>query len=127
MASLETTNIYLAIRNDDKRSQIEDHLVLDGVNVSCFVSAQELWKHCKTRPVRFVITNRRFGTGFDGIELVRQIRKNYQLPCVYVLMRSLLSQLKEIREGLDAGWMMRMSPGFSSLRSRSALFRLTFS
>ena len=37
------------------------------------------------------------------MELVRQIRKNYQLPYVYVLMRSRLSQLKEIKEGLDIG------------------------
>ncbi len=103
MASLTTTDIYLAIRKDDERSHIEDQLVLDGANVSCFASAEDLWKHFQTRPVRFVITDRRFGSGFDGMELVRQIRKNYQLPYVYVLMRSRLGQLKEIREGLAAG------------------------
>ena len=103
MANLATTNIYLAIRNPDERSHIEDQLVLDGVNVSCFASVQDLWEHFQTRPVRFVITDRRFGTGFDGMELVRQIRNNYQLPYVYVLMRSRLAQLKEIREGLDLG------------------------
>jgi DNA-binding response OmpR family regulator len=103
MANLATTNIYLAIQKDDERSHIEDQLVLDGVDVSCFASAQDLWKHFQTRPIRFVITDRRFDAGFDGMELVRQIRKNYQLSYVYVLMRSRLAQLKEIREGLDLG------------------------
>ena len=103
MASLETTSVYLAIRNTDDRSHIEDQLVLDGVNVSCFASVQDLWNHFQTRPVRFVITDRRFGADFDGMELVRQIRKNYRLPYVYILMRSNLAQLKEIKEGLDLG------------------------
>ena len=103
MASLKTTNIYLAIRKSDDRSHIEDQLVLDGANVSCFASASDLWQHFQARPVRFVITDRRFGTNFDGMELVRQLRENYQLPYVYVLMRSRLCQLKEIKEALSAG------------------------
>lgn len=103
MANLATTDIYLAIRNTDERSHIEDQLVLDGVNVSCFTCAQDLWNHFQTRPVRFVITDRRFDAGLDGMELVRLIRKNYQLPYVYLLMRSRLAKLKEIREGLDLG------------------------
>jgi PleD family two-component response regulator len=103
MASLTTTNIYLAIRKDEERSHIEDQLVLDGAGVSSFASAKELWTHFHTRPVRFVITHRRFGAGFDGMELVRQIRNNYQLPYVYVLMRSRLGQLKEFKDGLAAG------------------------
>jgi DNA-binding response OmpR family regulator len=103
MASLETINIYIAIREADDRSHIEDQLVLDGVNVSCFTCAHDLWERFRTRPVRFVITDRRFGASFDGMELVRRIRKHYQLPYVYVLMRSRLAQLKEIKEGLEAG------------------------
>jgi DNA-binding NtrC family response regulator len=75
MASLANTNIYLAIRNTEDRSQIEDHLVLDGADVSSFASARELWSRFQTRPVRFVITDRRFGADFDGMELVRRIRK----------------------------------------------------
>ena len=103
MANLETTGIYLAIRDGDERSHMEDQLVLDGVDVSCFASAKELWENFQTRPVRFVITDRRFGADFDGLELVRKIRKHFQLPYIYVLMRSRLSQLKEIREGLETG------------------------
>jgi DNA-binding response OmpR family regulator len=103
MANLETTNIYAAIRKADERSRIEDQLVLDGANVSCFASAAELWEHLQARPARFVITDRRFGEEFDGMKLVRKIRENYQLPYIYILMRSRMCQLKEIREGLKAG------------------------
>lgn len=103
MASLKTTNIYLAIRKDDERSRLEDQLVLDGADVSSFASAADLWERFQSRPARFVITDRRFGKGFDGMELVRKIRANYQLPYIYVLMRSRLSLLKEIKEGLEAG------------------------
>jgi len=103
MVNLEKTGIYLAIRKDDERSDIKDQLVLDGADVSSFASASKLWEHFQTRPARFVITDRRFGSEFDGMELVRQIRKNYQLPHVYVLMRSRMGQLNEIREGLVAG------------------------
>jgi DNA-binding response OmpR family regulator len=103
MASLATTNIYLAIRKRDDCSQIEDQLVLDGADVSSFHSAEELWEHFQVRPARLVITDRRFGDGFEGLELVRQIRKHYQLPYIYVLMRSAMGQLNEIKAGLEVG------------------------
>lgn len=103
MASLKTTNICLAIRNQDDRSHIEDQLVLDGVDVSTFGSAKGLWEHFQERPARLVITDRKFGDDFDGLELVRNIRKHYQLPYIYVLMRSVMGQLDEIKAGLDAG------------------------
>lgn len=103
MANIASTNVYLAIRDADERSQIEDQLVLDGVDVSGFSSAADLWTRFQARPARFVITDRRFNKEFDGLELVRQIRGNYQLPYVYVLMRSRLAQLRDIKEGLAAG------------------------
>ena len=103
MASLKTTSIYLAVRNSDDRSHIEDQLVLDGADVSTFASAGELWERFQERPARLVITDRRFGDDFDGLELVGRIRKHYQLPYIYVLMRSMMSQLDEIRSGLEAG------------------------
>jgi DNA-binding response OmpR family regulator len=103
MATLTATNIYIAIREREQRSHIEDQLVLDGADVSTFASASDLWERFQIRPARFVVTDRRFGDAFDGLELVRQIRKNYQIPYVYILMRSLMSQIKEIREGLDLG------------------------
>jgi DNA-binding response OmpR family regulator len=103
MATITTTNIYIAIRDREDRSHIEDQLVLDGADVSTFASASDLWERFQIRPARFVVTDRRFGDAFDGLELVRQIRKNYQIPYVYILMRSVMTQIKEIREGLDLG------------------------
>ena len=103
MASLATTKIYLAIRKEDDRFHIEDQLVLDGADVSTFGSAKNLWEHFQQRPARLIITDRKFGDDFDGMELVRKIRKHYQLPYVYVLMRSAMGQLDEIKTGLDAG------------------------
>lgn len=103
MANLKTTKIYLAIQKDAHRSHIEDQLVLDGTSVSCFASASELWQHFQVRPVRFVITDRRFAEDFDGMELVRKIRKDYPRPYVYVMMRSAMGQIAEIKEGLNLG------------------------
>ena len=103
MPDLATAHIYLAIRKRDDCSQIEDQLVLDGADVSTFSSAADLWEHFQQRPARLVITDRRFGDGFEGLELVRKIRKHYQLPYIYVLMRSAMNQLDEIKGGLDAG------------------------
>ncbi|HEY5346384.1 MAG TPA: response regulator [Verrucomicrobiae bacterium] len=103
MASLKTTNIYLAVHNDADRSHLEDQLVLDGANVSSYASASELWQHFQVRPVRFIVTDRRFEGDFDGMELVRKIRKNYPTPYVYVLMRSFMGQISEIKEGLNLG------------------------
>ena len=103
MASLQTTNIYLAIQNDSARSALENQLILDGANVSSFASAQELWKNFQARPVRFVVTDRRFEGDFDGMGLVRKIREDHPTPYVYVLMRSVMGQLAEIKEGLNHG------------------------
>ncbi|HEY5043679.1 MAG TPA: response regulator [Verrucomicrobiae bacterium] len=103
MASLSSVQIYLAVRNQDERSHMEDHLVLDGANVSAFKNAQELWACFQTRPVRFIITDRKFGGDFGGLDLTRRIRKNFGLPYVYILMRGVMGQLKEIQEGLSTG------------------------
>jgi DNA-binding response OmpR family regulator len=103
MASFSSIQIYIAVRNQDERSQIEDQLVLDGANVSAFKNAQELWDCFQKRPARFVITDRKFGGDFSGLDLTRQIRKNFNLPYVYILMRGVMGQLKEIQEGLSAG------------------------
>jgi len=103
MASLTTTRIYLAVQNREDRSHIEDSLVLDHADVSSFASARSLWERFQERSARFVITDRRFGDEFDGLEMVRRIRKDFMLPYVYVLMRSTMDRLKEIQEGLDAG------------------------
>jgi DNA-binding response OmpR family regulator len=103
MASITSTHIYLPIRKPEERSHLEDELVLDGAKVSSFASARDLWELVQVRPARFVITDRKFGDGFDGLALLRKMRGNHPLPHVYVLMRSLMSQINDIREGLDLG------------------------
>jgi DNA-binding response OmpR family regulator len=96
-------HIYIAIRNQTDRSQMEDTLVLDGFDVSSFATAKELWTQIQIRPARFVITDRLFGGEFSGLDLVAKIRKKYQLPYVYVLMRSAMERLGEIEAGLAGG------------------------
>ena len=103
MATLKTTNIYLAIQKDSDRSHIEEQLILEGAGVSSYASASDLWQHFQVRPVRFVVTDRRFEGDFDGMELLRKIRQNHPIPYVYVLMRSVMGQLAEIKEGLNLG------------------------
>lgn len=93
----------MAIRKRDDRSHVEDQLVLDHADVSTFSSAQELWERFQVRPARFVITDRRFGSEFDGLELTRQICKHFPMPYVYVLVLSTLAQIKEIQSGLATG------------------------
>ena len=103
MSSLSSLNVFIAIQNQDERSQIEDQLVVDRAGASTFKTAEELWKRFQERPVRFVITDRKFDAGFDGLELTRLIRKTPNIPSVYILMRSNLGQIQEIQEALDQG------------------------
>ena len=103
MPTLESTMLYLAMKSRQERSQFEDGLVLDGVDVSTFPSAAALWDAFQERPARLVVTDRRFGDDFDGLSLTRSIRESFRLPHIYICMVSKLSQLKEIREGLEAG------------------------
>ncbi|MBI2927495.1 MAG: response regulator [Verrucomicrobia bacterium] len=95
--------IYLAIRKSEDRSHLEDTLVLDGFDVSTFPTARELWERFQTKPARFVITERRFGTEFTGLDLARQIRQRCLLPYVYIVMLSTMNRLKDIQEGLAGG------------------------
>ena len=103
MASVSSIQIYVAIRDRDERSRIEDQLVLDDADVSMFSSALELWDRFQIRPPRFVITDLRFGGGMDGLEQTRRIRNQFPTPYVYVLMRSRKEKLEEIQSGLAAG------------------------
>jgi DNA-binding response OmpR family regulator len=103
MASLANTRIYIAIRKPEDRSKLEDQLVLDGSDVSTFSSASGLWDTVQARPARLIVTDQRFGGEFDGLELVRRIRKYCPPPYIYILMRSMREQMKDIQEGLRAG------------------------
>lgn len=103
MAISDKLSLYIAIRKSEDRSRMENLLVLDGFNVSVFASAAALWEVFQRKPARFIITDRRFGDEFNGIDLVRRIRQGYPLPYVYVVMLSAMNRLNEIKEGLGAG------------------------
>ena len=103
MANFAKIKIYIAIRTLQDRDHIEDELVLDGGDVSSFASANELWEHFRIHPCRFVITDRRFADLSDGMELARAIRQNHPIPYVYVLVRSIMSEMNDIAQGLELG------------------------
>lgn len=95
--------IYLAIRKQEDCSHMVDTLVLDGFNVASFPSAELLWDTFKIRPARIVISDRRFGEGWSGLELAHAIRRDFLTPYCYIALRSTLNHLEEIEEGLAVG------------------------
>lgn len=95
--------IYAAIQSNSDRSRLEDMLVLDGLDISTFVSPNDLWDHFRPRQPRIVITDRKFGYESSGLELARKIRKNYTLPYTYILIRSALERSEDMEEALAAG------------------------
>lgn len=98
-----TIGLYLAIKKPDDRSSMEDALVLDGIDVSSFQSAEDLWSAFQERPVRMVITDRKFGTEFDGFSLARRIRKEFSLPYVFVVVLGSGSRMADIEAALASG------------------------
>jgi DNA-binding response OmpR family regulator len=103
MANFAKFKIYIAIRTPQDRTHIEDELVLDGIDVSSFASANDLWEHFRIHPCRFVITDRHFLDYSDGLGLAKAIRQGYPIPYVYVLVRSIMSEMNDIAKGLDLG------------------------
>jgi DNA-binding response OmpR family regulator len=103
MVNTENLHIYLATRKREDASCLEDHLVLDGFDMSTFPSARALWKTFHQKPARFIITDRRFDDGFSGLDLAREVRQHHMLPYVYIVVLSVMNRLKEIKEGLAVG------------------------
>ncbi len=95
--------LYIAIKNREDRSQMEDSLVLDGIDVTAFHSAERLWEAFQIKPAHFVITDRRFADEFDGLKLARAIRKHFMLPYAFIVVRSAMSTLDDIKQGMAAG------------------------
>ena len=95
--------IYLAVKSPRDRSNFADLLVLDGFNTSMFPTEGALWESFRIRPVRFVVMERRFPEGLDGLSLVQNIREKFLMPYCYVIMMSDMNSLGEIREVLDTG------------------------
>lgn len=79
MPKLDVTQLYLAMVGREERSHFEDGLVLDGIDVSTFASAADLWEAFQSRPARLVITDRRFGDDFDGLALTWAKRRSRAL------------------------------------------------
>ncbi len=103
MVNLNNLKLYLAVKNRDERSHMEDNLVLDGFNVRTFGTATELWSAFKETPARLVISERRFRDGFGGLDLVREIRSTHLTPYVFTAVLSTLGSVKEMKEALAVG------------------------
>ena len=95
--------LYIAIKNRVERSNMEDSLVLDGIDVTSFPSAAKLWEAFQIKPAQFIITDRRFADMFDGLKLARAIRKHFMLPYVFIVVRSAMSSLDDVKQGMAAG------------------------
>lgn len=100
MVTNQSLRVYLATRKEQERSQIEDTLVLDGFDVSSFGKAGELWEAFQQKPARLIITDRKFGDDFTGLNLATQVRKHCLLPYVYIVVLSAMGRLEEIKEAL---------------------------
>ena len=100
---LKDIRVYLAVKSARDRSNFADFLVLDGFNACMFATAGGLWDAFRLHPVRFVVTERRFPEGLDGLALAQNIRTKFLLPYCYIIMMSDMNSLGEIREALDAG------------------------
>jgi DNA-binding response OmpR family regulator len=103
MINASNLHIYLAVRKLEERSHLEDQLVLDRFDVSSFPTARALWDAFQQKSARFIITDRRFGDEFSGLDLARQVRQHYLLPYVYIVMLSVMNRLHDIKDGLTVG------------------------
>lgn len=121
MVHADSLKLYLAVKNREERSKMEDTLVLDGFNIRTFANASELWEAFQQSPARVVISERRFTNGFTGISLVRNIRQHHLTPYVYTVVLSTLANLKDMKEALAVGvddYLVRPHNPFQ-LRSRA--------
>ncbi len=103
MITNTNVKIYAAIREPSDRSKIEDLLVRDGFEVSVFAAADDLWEIFKMRPARIVISDRRFPGMMSGLDLTQRIREHHALPYTYVILQSVMNQLHDIKDGIEAG------------------------
>lgn len=103
MVTSPSTFIYAAIREPSDRSKIENLLVMDGFQVSVFASASDLWEIYRVRPARVVISDRRFPDLMSGLDLTRRIREHHALPYTYIILQSVMNQLHDIKDGIEAG------------------------
>lgn len=103
MVTSPNTFIYAAIREPTDRSKIENLLVMDGFQVSVFASVSDLWEIYRIKPARIVIADRRFPDLVSGLELTRRIREHHSLPYTYIILQSVMNQMQDIKDGIEAG------------------------
>lgn len=103
MITNATIKIYAAIREPSDRAKIEDLLILDGYHVSMFAAASDLWEIHRVKPARIVLSDRRFPDQMSGLDLTRHIREHQTLPYTYIILQSVMNQLSDIKDGIDAG------------------------
>lgn len=103
MVNADSLKLYLAVKDHDDRSHMEDTLVLDGFNIRTFATALDLWEIFQHTPARMVISERRFNEGFTGLELVSKIRTHHLTPYVYTVVLSTMNNLGQIKEALAVG------------------------
>ncbi len=121
MVNADNMRLYLAVKNREDRSRMEDSLVLDGFNIRTFSTARELWDAFQQSPARLVVSERRFTDGFSGLDLVGNIRKHHLTPYVYTVVLSTMGNLKDMKEALAVGvddYLVRPHNRFQ-LRSRA--------
>jgi putative two-component system response regulator len=97
------TKIYAAIREPFDRAKMESLLVVDGFQVSVFASATDLWEIFRIKPARIVIADRRFHDMMSGLDLTQRIREHHALPYTYILLQSVMNQMHDIKDGIEAG------------------------
>jgi DNA-binding response OmpR family regulator len=103
MITSASTKIYAAMREPDERAKLENLLVLDGFEVSVFALASDLWEIYRVKPARIVISDRRFNDQMSGVDLTQRIRGHQTLPYTYIVLQSVMNQLSDIKEGIEAG------------------------
>ena len=114
--------IYLAVKSARDRSNFADALVMDGFNACMFQTAGGLWDAFHIRPVRFVITERRFPEGMSGLTLAEDIRQKFLLPYCYIIMLSDMNSPSEIQEALAAGVDDYLSKPITPVQLRTRIF-----
>jgi len=96
-------SIYVAMRRRDEQESTKEMLTIDGWDVHCFDTAEQLWERFQVRPVRMVITDRRFPGNMSALDLARNIRQHFLMPYVYIAIQSVMNRQSEIEEALAAG------------------------
>lgn len=113
--------VAIAIRDPLESSHVEWVLSQDGYEVIPFDSASRLWKTFPYQRPRIVVTDRKFNSEFNGLDLCRRIREEYPSPYVYLIVLSHMNHVPEIEACLENGANDYVIKPYSPLHLRSHL------